>query len=127
MLVGISLNYLQFLQYPSSHQTCSFFILCAMAPSDFKSTDIKNLRLRFTNEAFDAMKKEFPDQDDEDIARFLIARNGDVAKAIPFMQKSLIWRNENLPLKTSSFYREYVKGKIYIHGQDLKGHPLIGL
>lgn len=98
-----------------------------MAPVDFKSTDIKNLRSRFTNEAFDAMKKEFPDQDDDDIARFLIARNGDVTKAAPLLQKHLSWRSENLPPKADSFYREYVKGKIYVGGQDMKGHPIIGL
>jgi hypothetical protein len=117
-------QHLQYLSFPSLYK---FSSQLAMAPADFKSTDISNLRSRFTDEAFDAMKKEFPDQDDEDIARFLIARNGDVSKAAPFLQKHLSWRAENLPLKANSFYREYVKGKIYIEGCDIKGHPLIGL
>lgn len=92
----------------------------------FKSIDIQNHRSKFTDEAFSVMTKHFPNEPKENLARFLIARNGNVDKAVPFLQKCLEWRSENLPLKTSSFYKEYIKGKIYIHGEDKSGHPLIG-
>ena len=92
----------------------------------FKSTDIQNQKSKFTDEAFSVMTKRFPNEPKEDLARFLIARNGSVDKAAPFFQKCLDWRRENLPLKTSSFYKEYIKGKIYMHGEDKSGHPLIG-
>lgn len=92
----------------------------------FQSIDIQNQRSRFTDEAFTRMKSLFPKVQEDTLARFLIARDGDVDKAVPFLEKCLDWRNENLPLKTSSFYKEYVKGKIYINGEDKLGHPLIG-
>mmetsp|Transcript_11222 Transcript_11222/g.10836 ORF Transcript_11222/g.10836 Transcript_11222/m.10836 type:complete len:301 (+) Transcript_11222:75-977(+) len=96
-----------------------------MSDLNFKSTDIQSLRSKFTNEAFLAMKKEFPDEGDESIARFLIARNGDITKAMPFLKASIIWRSENLPIKTNEIVNELKKGKVYLHGQDKNKHALI--
>ena len=92
----------------------------------FKSTDIQAQRSKFTDEAFISMKSQFPDEPDESVARFLIARNGDVSKAVPFLKKSVAWRAEKLPVKVPSFYKEFLKGKIYLHGKDLTDHPLVG-
>jgi hypothetical protein len=97
-----------------------------MSDLNFKSTDIQSLRSKFTNEAFLAMKKEFPDEGDESIARFLIARNGDITKTMPFLKASIIWRSENLPIKTNEIVNELKKGKVYLHGQDKNKHALIG-
>jgi hypothetical protein len=97
-----------------------------MSTFDFKSTDIQSLRSKFTDEAFLAMKKEFPNEADESIARFLIARNGDISKAIPFLQASIIWRSKNLPIKTNEIVNELKKGKVYLRGEDLNKHSLIG-
>ena len=98
----------------------------------FKSTDIEHVRCKtpagsFTDESFSVMRSSFPPSEkDETLARFLIARNGDTSKAIPFLTKSIEWRTRKLPLQNSSFYREFIKGKIYMHGNDKTGHPLLG-
>lgn len=96
-----------------------------MSKPVFKSTDIQRLRSRFTDEAFSEMKSKFPDEKDESLARFLIARDGDVSKAAPFLQESIQWRAKNLPVKIGSFDVEYKKGKIFIDGADKFGHPLL--
>lgn len=93
----------------------------------FKSTDIEHQRSKFTDEAFSTMRSHFPNESDESLARFLIARNGDASKAIPFLEKSIDWRVGKLPLKIPAFYREFIKGKIYMNGFDKTGHPLLGM
>ena len=103
----------------------------AVSKFAFKSTDIEHVRCKtpvgsFSDESFSVMRSHFPDEEDESLARFLIARNGDTSKAIPFLTKSIEWRTKKLPLQIPSFYREFIKGKIYMHGHDKTGHPLLG-
>ena len=97
-----------------------------VAKLTFQSKDIEHQRSKFSDEAFFEMKTLFPGESDESLARFLIARNGDISKAAPFLQKSIDWRTAKLPVTVPSFYREFIKGKIYIHGTDKNGHSLIG-
>lgn len=91
----------------------------------FKSEDIQRNRLKFTDSSLAKMKLEFPSEEEESLARFLIARNGEVSKASPFLKESIEWRIHNKPVDEKKIYKEYKKGKIYLHGVDKTGHSLI--
>ncbi len=80
---------------------------------------------KYTPEQFAAFKKEFPDVDTRTLARFLIARNGDISKSTPLLRDNLKWRKENLPALKATCMTELKTGKTYVRGFDKKGHPLI--
>lgn len=93
------------------------------------STDIIAMRDKFTKDAFVAMRLKFPSSDytDDDLARFLIARNGDVTKASELFESHIQWKADpnNWPVYKLSCLEELKKKKVYMHGTDLEGHPLI--
>jgi hypothetical protein len=91
----------------------------------FASEDITELAGKFTPSTFYTLKSRFPDCDDETLARFLIARNGDIDKASQLLNAHLNWRSENLPIVKSTVVNELYKGKVYAHGVDKEGHPLV--
>jgi len=74
---------------------------------------------------FSQLKEKFPNEPEESLARFLVARNYDVDMAAAQLQKHIVWRSSFLPVRKSSCLNEISKGKAYIHGHDKDGHPLI--
>ena len=77
-----------------------------------------------------AMRASFPGEDDETLARFLIARGGDMDKARVMLTEHLEWRSEqyyniNSNILKSGCLGEIMKGKVYINGVDKEGHPLV--
>jgi len=92
-------------------------------PLQISSTDIDSSKFPF--EALVAMREAFPTQNDDILARFLLARNGNVEKASTLLSGHLEWRATSWPILKSSCINEIVKGKLYMHGTDLEGHPLL--
>jgi len=89
----------------------------------------KDIRV-FQNEKYHSasliiLRPEFPQLSDEDIARFLIARGGVVDKAREMLKAHMEWRSSNLPIYKEACIGEISKGKIYNHGVDKEGHPLV--
>ena len=80
---------------------------------------------KYTDTNIIILRSEFPQLNDEDIARFLIARNNNVSKAQKMLRDHVTWRSSNLPLYKSSCLNEIHKGKVYVHGTDKLGHPLV--
>lgn len=76
-------------------------------------------------EAFDRLKKLFPDEPDESVARFLIAREYNVEKAADQLGSFISWRSTYFPIYKTDLLKEISSGVIYVHGQDKEGHPLI--
>ena len=90
------------------------------APLRFREQDLLTLRSSFTKE-----ERVLNSLSDETIARFLIARNGNTEKARALLVEHLAWRKVKLPLYKNSCITEFVKGKVYLHGFDREGHPLV--
>jgi len=80
---------------------------------------------RITPDALAEMRAAFEGETDTTLCRFLLARNCNVAKATELLSKHLEWKQTNWPIRKESFIREYVKGKVWLHGTDNEGHPLI--
>jgi len=80
---------------------------------------------KYTPAQFEEMKSHFPEAETVTLARFLIARNGDVSKSKPMYEAHLQWKNENWPQLKSSCMNELKQGKGYVKGKDKQGHPLI--
>lgn len=75
--------------------------------------------------ALKQLKSLFPNEPDEVLARFIIARNYDVEKAAAQLEKHISWRSKAFPISKSANMKEISTGKAYIHGTDKDGHPLI--
>ena len=97
---------------PNTISIVSRDILCHMNKK-FYSTSVLNLRAKF------------PQFSDEDIARFLCARDGLVDKAEEMLKAHVAWRASNYPIYKDDCLGEILKGKVYVHGTDKEGHPLI--
>jgi len=80
---------------------------------------------KYTKEQFEEFRKLFPEVDTVTLARFLIARDGDVAKATELLKGHLEWKKTNWPPLKSSCLTEFKKGRSYVRGVDKEGHPLI--
>jgi len=80
---------------------------------------------KYTPEQFAAFKAKFPEQDTVTLARFLIARNGDIEKSSEMLTNHLNWKAANWPVLKSTCINEVKQGKGYVRGTDLEGHPLI--
>jgi hypothetical protein len=76
-------------------------------------------------DSFRKMKFKFPEESDETICRFLLARNKDVVKASEMLINHISWRASNLPPQKASCMKEFSAGKCYVNGCDKEGHPLI--
>jgi hypothetical protein len=87
------------------------------------STDID--QTKFGNDEYQIMKSQFPEETDETIVRFLIARNNDVTKASAMLTEHIEWRKSNWPVLKNTCMNEINKGKVYVHGTDNEGHPLM--
>lgn len=90
---------------------------------EIKSMDIdRNL---VTIENHNALKGLFPDCDDDTICRYLIARNNDLAKATELLTKAKSWRSKHMPILKRDVIPELQTGKLYVHGTDREGRPLL--
>ena len=91
------------------------------------STDILELKHKFTQQQLDEFSALFPGLKTDTLSRFLIARGGDVAKASLLLDNHLRWRSDaaNYPVLKSDAMRELAIGKLYVHGVDKEGHPLV--
>jgi hypothetical protein len=80
---------------------------------------------KYSLENFYVVRQRFPELPDEMIARYLIARNNDVEKAIEQLEKANALRVANWPILKSSCINEMRSGKLYTHGFDREGRPLL--
>lgn len=86
----------------------------------FVIADLIKLRGTLTREEIESEQL-----DDDTLARFLIARNSNVEKARLLLQDARAWRKSKIPIYKSCCLTEYNKGKVYAHGMDKEGHPLV--
>jgi hypothetical protein len=83
--------------------------------------DLKRIPLRI----FQEMKRRFPSETDETIARFLLGKRCSVEEASEQLSGYTEWRKNNLPITKMSCLTEFKVGKLYAYGFDKDGHPLI--
>jgi hypothetical protein len=80
---------------------------------------------RFSMENLNALRAVFSHLPDEELARYLIARNDDVHKAMEQIQKAQKVKMASFPILKDSVMKEMMTGKLYCHGEDKDGRPLI--
>lgn len=88
------------------------------------SEDITKLSSKYSPSLIYELKKSFPSESDETLARFLIARNGDHLLAKELLREHVAWRSKNLPVLKETCLDEICRGKVYRYGTDKEGHPL---
>jgi hypothetical protein len=88
-----------------------------------KSQDID--QSKFSEENHRSLKTQFPHLDDDTIARYLIARNDDLDLASELLNKSQKWRSVHFPILKQDCMGELSKAKMYTHGVDKEGRPLL--
>ena len=71
------------------------------------------------------LKVLFPREDIDTLARYLVARNNHVDGAQKQLIRGLDWKKKVWPVLKSSCIREINKGKLYMHGTDREGRPLL--
>lgn len=91
--------------------------------SEIKSNDIDISKV--TEESLQHMKCKFPHKDTDTLARYLIARDNKVSRASKLLELSERWRTKHWPILKSDCIDEIQKGKVYLHGYDKEGRPLI--
>lgn len=95
-----------------------------LRPLEITSLDIDVTTISM--EKMTTLRREFPELNDTTIAKFYFARNGDLTKIIDMIKASMEWRKTfNFPVLKSSIPNEIKSGKLYFHGHDKEGHPLI--
>jgi hypothetical protein len=94
-----------------------------MAAPKITSTDIDLDAI--SPENMTEMRAAFPDRADEELARYLIARNNDFDKAKAMLESALAWRAKNLPVMKADCGSEFTSGKICTRGIDKEGRPLL--
>ena len=83
------------------------------------STDIDVTKV--TLESFQAMKEFFPEDSDETIVRYLIARNNNVQKAKDLLTECHSTRQKLFPVLKDDCGKEFPIGKLYCNGYDKEG------
>jgi len=94
-----------------------------MADVNITSRDIPRDKLNL--DALRALKQSFPQEDDNTLARFLLARNNNIDQATEMFTNHLQWRRDNLPVFKADCMEELSKKKALVHGFDKEGHPVI--
>lgn len=89
--------------------------------SSLRLSDIVELRRLLTADGCVDINKF----SDDDLARFIIARNGNLEKAKTLLAAHIAWRSATLPINMTSCLTEFNKGKVYLHGVDKQGHPVV--
>lgn len=80
---------------------------------------------KFSESNIIKMREKYPTLSDDVLARYLIARNDDVVKAIEQLQRALEWKAAHYPILKASCLKEINSGKLYIRGVDKEGRPLL--
>eukprot|EP01041_Mallomonas_annulata_P010104 gene10104-21052_t len=70
-------------------------------------------------------RKLFSDRNQEELKRFLAARNWNLEKATTFLKEHISWRKLNIPVRPQSCMEELIKAKCFVHGVDRTEHPII--
>lgn len=97
--------------------------MAAFSDIVIKSSDID--QSLFSEENHRSLKAKFPHLEDDTIARYLIARNNNLEKADELLTKSQKWRNVHFPILKQDCITELRKAKVYTHGHDKEGRPLL--
>lgn len=92
-------------------------------PAKITSTDINPDKYSISN--LEAMRVAFPQCEDEELARYLIARNDDLDKAKAQLQKALDWRAGFFPIMKEDCGDEFQAGKLISYGEDKEGRPVM--
>jgi hypothetical protein len=95
----------------------------ALAAPQIRSTDI-NLSGVPCSE-LKKMRDSFPGHEDDDLIRFLIARDGDYSLAYDMYRKHLDWLERNPKPTKDSIVNCLSRRWTYVHGFDREGHPLL--
>lgn len=88
-----------------------------------KSDDID--KTRFSESHIIKMRERYAGLNDDILARYLIARNDDYAKACEQLERALQWKAQHFPILKTSCLKEINSGKLYIRGVDKEGRPLL--
>jgi hypothetical protein len=88
-----------------------------------KSKDID--QNKFSEENHGSLKSLFPELDDDTVARYLIARNNDLDLATELLSKAQKWKSIHYPILKQDCLGELSKAKVYTHGVDKEGRPLL--
>eukprot|EP01035_Chromulina_nebulosa_P020937 gene20937-27138_t len=95
-------------------------------PIEIYSTDILEGLVNYPiDNSIELLRERFPNFDDETLARFFIARNGNTDNVIKMLDEHAKWRANTLPIVKSNVLNEMMTGKIYTRGFDKAGHPII--
>lgn len=71
------------------------------------------------------LREAFPELPDEALARYLIARNNNLQQATEQLTKAEKIRLDMFPVLKSACLKEMKIGKLYTHGFDKEGRPLL--
>lgn len=71
------------------------------------------------------MRETFPGVCDDVLARYLIGRGDDLAKACEQLQRAIAWKAAHYPILKSQCLKEVNSGKLFIRGTDKEGRPLL--
>lgn len=97
-----------------------------MAESSLVVIKSKDIDLKkFSIENLIELRATYPGVDDETLARFLIARENNLQKAIEQYAKVVTWRSLHYPVLKSSCMKEINSGKFYVRGVDKEGRPIL--
>ena len=75
--------------------------------------------------AFNEMQRLFPDANESEIVRFLIARKGVVEHSSAMLRAARQWHTTNFPSKLKEIIPALKTGCIFAHGQALDGTPTL--
>jgi hypothetical protein len=71
------------------------------------------------------MRDSFPGHEDDDLIRFLVAKDGDYSLAYEMYRKHLDWLGRNPKPTKDSILNSLSRRWTYAHGFDREGHPLL--
>jgi hypothetical protein len=81
---------------------------------------------KFSQKNLEILRKEFPECKDEELVRFLVKRKDNLRNARFQLKKALQIRKQlHLPILKSSILKEMKTGKVYCHGTDKEGGPIM--
>jgi hypothetical protein len=74
---------------------------------------------------FYKMKDSFPGHNDEDLIRFLLAKDGVYSLAYDLYRKHLDWLENNPKPTKDTIIHSLSRRWTYAHGADREGHPIL--
>jgi hypothetical protein len=88
-----------------------------------KCTDINPSK--FSSENLASLKEQFPNKENDTLARYLVANNNAVDKAAQQLQRADALSEEYTNVSMKQCINEITKGTAYLHGEDRDGRPLL--